>query len=63
MTTTTYDVILTLRESARGLAGSCIYKPRLFSAKSVDRLVRDFRKVLENLVARPDKSISTIWRS
>ena len=63
MTTTTYDVILTLRESARGLAGSCIYKPRLFSAKSVDRLLRDFRKVLENMVARPDKSISTIWRS
>ena len=63
MTTTTYDVILTLRESARGLVGSCIYKPRLFTARSVDCLLRDFRKVLETMVARPDKSIATIWSS
>ena len=60
VTTTTYDIILVLREGARGLVGSCIYKPHLFGAKSIDRLLRDFRKVLENMVAQPERPISTI---
>jgi acyl-CoA synthetase (AMP-forming)/AMP-acid ligase II len=60
VTTTTYDVILAFRESARGLVGSCIYKPHLFDAKSIDRLLREFRKVLEDMVAHPEKPISTI---
>lgn len=60
VTTTTYDVILTLRESAQGLVGACIYKPHLLSAKSIECLLRDFRKVLENMVARPERPISTI---
>ena len=63
VTTTTYDIILTLRESAQGLVGACIYKPRLFSAKSVERLLHDFRKVLENMVARPERPISAIRAS
>jgi non-ribosomal peptide synthetase component F len=58
VTTTTYDVILTLRESAQGLVGACIYKPYLFDAKSIDRLLREFRKVLENMVAYPERPIS-----
>lgn len=60
VTTTTYDIILVLREGAHGLVGSCIYKPHLFGAKSIDRLLRDFRKVLEDMVARPEQPISTI---
>ncbi len=60
VTTTTYDVILTLRESARGLVGSCIYRPQLFTAKSIDRLLGDFRQALENMVVRPERSISAI---
>jgi hypothetical protein len=60
VTTTTYDVIFILRESARGLVGSCIYKPQLFTAKSIDHLLRDFRKALENMVVRPERSFSAI---
>lgn len=60
VTTTTYDVILTLRETADGLVGSCIYKPHLFNTKSIDRLLGDFRKVLENMVAHPERPISAI---
>jgi acyl-CoA synthetase (AMP-forming)/AMP-acid ligase II len=60
VTTTTYDIILVLREVAHGLVGSCIYRPHLFGAKSIDRLLRDFRKVLETMVARPERPISTI---
>jgi non-ribosomal peptide synthetase component F len=60
VTTTTYDVILVLRESADGLVGSCIYKPNLFSAKSIDRLLRNFRKVLEQMVTQPERPLSAI---
>ena len=60
VTTTTYDVILTLRESAQGLVGACIYKPYLFDAKSIDRLLREFRKVLENMVACPERPLSAV---
>ena len=60
VTTTTYDVILVLREGTRGLVGSCIYKPHLFSASSIERLLREFRKVLEIMVAQPERPISAI---
>jgi non-ribosomal peptide synthetase component F len=60
VTTTTYNVILALRETEGGLVGSCLYKSHLFSAKSIDRLLYDFRTVLENMVAQPERSISAI---
>jgi acyl-CoA synthetase (AMP-forming)/AMP-acid ligase II len=60
VTTTTYDVILTLRESARGLVGSCVYKPQFFNAKSIDRLLRDFRNMLESMVRHPERPMSAI---
>lgn len=60
VTTTTYDVILTLREGARGLVGSCIYKPQLFNAKLIDRLLSNFRSVLKSMVTHPERPISTI---
>jgi acyl-CoA synthetase (AMP-forming)/AMP-acid ligase II/aryl carrier-like protein len=60
VTITTFDVILMLRESAHGLVGCCVYKPHLFKAATVDRLLRDFRKVLEVMVTRPERPISTI---
>ena len=60
VTTTTYDVILSLRETAQGLVGSCIYKPHLFGSKSIDRLLADFRKILEHMASEPERRISTI---
>jgi len=60
VTTTTYDVILSLRETARGLIGSCIYKPQLFGAKAIDRLLADFKKILEQMAGEPERRISTI---
>jgi non-ribosomal peptide synthetase component F len=54
------DVIFMLHESAHGLAGHCVYKPHLFSARIIDRLLRDFEEVLEQMVARPERPISTI---
>jgi acyl-CoA synthetase (AMP-forming)/AMP-acid ligase II len=60
VTTTTYDVILSLRETAQGLVGSCIYKPHLFGAKAIDRLLADFKKILEQMVSESERRISTI---
>jgi non-ribosomal peptide synthetase component F len=60
VTVTTFDVILMLRESAHGLVGCCVYKPHLFRATAIDRLLRDFRKVLERMLTQPERPISTI---
>jgi acyl-CoA synthetase (AMP-forming)/AMP-acid ligase II len=60
VTTTTYDVILALRDTAQGLVGSCIYQPHLFSSKWIDRLLADFQKILEQMASEPERRISTI---
>jgi acyl-CoA synthetase (AMP-forming)/AMP-acid ligase II len=60
MTTTTFDVILALVESRLGLVGTCIYKPHLFSAGEIDRLLQDFESVIEQMVSQPERPISAI---
>jgi hypothetical protein len=60
VTVTSFDVILTLKESPDGLAGTCVYKPHLFRAETVDRLLRDFQEVLEHITMQPERPISAI---
>jgi non-ribosomal peptide synthetase component F len=60
VTITSFDVIWMLRESSHGLAGTCVYKPHLFQAAAIDRLLRDFQEVLELMTAQPDQPISAI---
>jgi Condensation domain len=60
VTVTTFDVILVLREGAQGLVGTCVYKPHLFGARTIARLLRDFRQVLEQMVLHPERPISAI---
>jgi acyl-CoA synthetase (AMP-forming)/AMP-acid ligase II len=60
VTITPADVIFMLHESAHGLAGHCVYKPHLFGTRTIDRLLRDFEGVLEQMVAQPERPISTI---
>jgi acyl-CoA synthetase (AMP-forming)/AMP-acid ligase II len=60
VTTTTYDVMLVLRETAQGLVGSCIYKPHRFDSKWIDRLLADFQRILEQMASEPERRISTI---
>jgi acyl-CoA synthetase (AMP-forming)/AMP-acid ligase II len=59
VTITTFDVIVTLSESSQGLVGTCVYKP-FFGAKMIDHMLRDFQKVLEHMVAQPERPISSI---
>jgi acyl carrier protein len=60
MTPTRFDVSMMLRESTEGIIGYCVYKPYLFNADTIDRLVRDFREVLHLMVMRPARRISSI---
>ena len=59
-TITSFDIMLMLRESDKGLVGTCVYKPQLFGARNVDRLLQDFRQVIEFMVANPEHLISAI---
>jgi hypothetical protein len=60
VTLTTFDIILMLRESRAGLTGTCAYKPHLFTAGTVDRLLFDFQAMLERMVTCPERPISTM---
>jgi hypothetical protein len=60
VTVTTFDVILQLREHARGLGGSWIYNPELFDATTVRRLIGDLRDLLEMLVTEPERRLATL---
>jgi acyl-CoA synthetase (AMP-forming)/AMP-acid ligase II len=56
----TFDVSLMLRETVDGITGSCIYKPHLFDAVTIDNLLRHFQDVLQSMVTRPELPISEI---
>jgi acyl-CoA synthetase (AMP-forming)/AMP-acid ligase II len=60
VTITPADVIFMLHETAQGLRGHCVYKPHLFGTRTIARLLRDFERVLEQMVAQPERPISTI---
>jgi hypothetical protein len=60
VTITTLDVMVMLRESAQGIVGTCAYKPHLFGAKAIDRMLIDFEQVLEHMIMQPDRPISAI---
>ena len=42
-----FDIMLMLREGAQGIVGTCVYKPHLFAAETVDRMLGRFEQVLE----------------
>jgi acyl-CoA synthetase (AMP-forming)/AMP-acid ligase II len=60
VTMTAFDVIVMLRDTTKGLVGTCVYKPNLFGAEAIDRLLRDFHQVLEHMVMQPERPISMI---
>jgi non-ribosomal peptide synthetase component F len=58
VTVTTFDVTFMLRDTPRGLVGTCEYKPHLFGDGAIDRLLCDFQQVLEQMVLQPERPIS-----
>ena len=57
---TKFDIIFMLREGPLGLAGTCVYKPHIFAARTIDRLLREFQWVLEQMITQPARPISAI---
>jgi acyl-CoA synthetase (AMP-forming)/AMP-acid ligase II len=57
---TAFDIMLMLRESSHGLIGTCVYKPHLFATETIDRMLEHFEQVLENMIAQPERPITTI---
>jgi amino acid adenylation domain-containing protein len=55
----TFDVVLLLREKPQGLSVSAIFKPHLFEATTITRMLGDFQHVLECLVREPEQPLST----
>lgn len=57
---TTFDIILMLRERPEGIAGTFIYPKDRFEPATVQGMVEDFERVLERLVAEPDRPLSAV---
>ena len=57
---TAFDLMLMLRESSQGLIGTCVYKPHLFTAETIDRMLGHFEQVLEHTILYPERPISVI---
>jgi non-ribosomal peptide synthetase component F len=55
-----FDIMLMLRESAKGLVGTCVYNPHLFSPETMGRLLQDFQHVLKDIIMQPQRRISAI---
>ena len=60
---TAFDIMLMLRESSHGLIGTCVYKPQLFAAEAVDRMLSDLQQVLEHMIIAPEQPISALGLS
>src|SRR5262249_9516714 len=60
VTLTAFEIILMLTEGSEGLTGTCVYKPHLFSARTINCLLRDFESVMQRMVKSPARPISTI---
>jgi acyl-CoA synthetase (AMP-forming)/AMP-acid ligase II len=60
VTTASFDVMFMLHDGPHGLRGTCVYKPYLFGARAIDRVLRDFQRVLQRMVTQPERPILAI---
>ncbi|MBZ4423313.1 non-ribosomal peptide synthetase, partial [Myxococcus sp. RHSTA-1-4] len=58
--TSRLDLTLSVTETARGLECECEYRTDLFTADTIDRMVRHLGTVLEAAAARPESRLSTL---
>ncbi len=58
--TSKFDLLLSLWESERGLAGTLEYATDLFEAATVARMLSHFQVLLEGIVTDPDRRISDL---
>jgi len=53
------ELVVSLRHSAHGLEGLCLYKTALFDEATIIRLRRDFEQMLVCLTTQPQQPVST----
>src|SRR6202008_452397 len=58
--TAKFDLMLTMREEAKGLKGSLEYSTDLFDAATIDRMMRHFERLLQGIAADPNQRISEL---
>lgn len=58
--TASFDLVLAVEDSARGLGGAFIYSTDLFDAEIIARMSRDFEFLLSVVAADPDIKLSAI---
>ena len=57
---TKFDLTLSLTDKEYGIAGHIEYSTDLFSCGTIERMARHFQKVLEGIVADPDRAINNL---
>jgi len=60
ITVTTYDLILLLRETAKGLIGSLTFKRDTFDSEQAGNLRRKFFTILKSLMQKPENTIGRV---
>ena len=58
--TAKFDLMLTLSETPRGLAGNLEYAADLFDAATIERMVGHLRALLEGIVAEPSRPLGRL---
>jgi amino acid adenylation domain-containing protein len=57
---TKFDLELYLQDTPSGLQGSFVYSTDLFEPAFIERMVERFQKLMETVVAQPNKRLSTL---
>jgi aspartate racemase len=57
---TTFDIILTLRESPQGLTVVCLYKTDLFEATTISQMLDDFQDMLRYLSTQSEQRLAIL---
>jgi hypothetical protein len=51
---------MTLRETPSGITGSCRYKGDLFTPSTIQEWLDDYRTILANAAANPQRSVGEL---
>jgi amino acid adenylation domain-containing protein len=59
-TTAKFDLILSLEETDKGLAGSWEYNTDLFNSSTIERMHRHFQILLEGIISNPQQQVADL---
>ncbi len=59
-TTAKFDIIFRAAETSNGLLCAISYRPDIFDGARIDRMLSNFKTLLENIVAAPEQSVGTL---